>query len=66
MMSTNRTQKGKVTNKREAPGASHSGEEIAQAARVEELRQMVSAGRYQVEPNKLALRILTRALRQPE
>lgn len=66
MMSTNRTHKGKVTTKREAPGASQSGEAIAQAARVEELRQMVVGGRYKVEPNKLALRILTRALQQPE
>jgi anti-sigma28 factor (negative regulator of flagellin synthesis) len=38
------------------------GEQIARAVRVEELRRLVAAGRYQVEPRKLADRILQRAL----
>ena len=41
----------------------NSGEQIARAVRVEELRRLVAAGRYQVEPQKLAMSILTRALR---
>ena len=42
----------------------NSGEQIARAVRVEELRRLVAAGRYQVEPQKLAVRILSQALRQ--
>jgi len=41
-----------------------SGEEIARAARVAELRRLVASGRYKVEPQKLAAKILSRALRQ--
>jgi hypothetical protein len=40
----------------------HSGEQIALAARVEALRRLVAAGRYRVEPYRLAVRILARAL----
>jgi anti-sigma28 factor (negative regulator of flagellin synthesis) len=44
-----------------------SGEQIARAARVAELRRLVAAGRYHVEPKALAMKILARALReQPE
>jgi anti-sigma28 factor (negative regulator of flagellin synthesis) len=42
----------------------HSGEEIARSSRIEELRRLVAAGRYEVEPHKLAIRILARALQQ--
>lgn len=39
-----------------------TGEQIARAARVEELRRLVAAGRYHVEPRRLAAQILARAL----
>ncbi len=38
--------------------------DVARAARVEELRQLVASGRYQVQPQKLALKILVRALKR--
>jgi len=38
------------------------GAEICREARLEELRQMVASGRYQIQPQKLALKILVRAL----
>ena len=44
----------------------HSGEEIARSSRIEELRRLVAAGRYEVEPHKLAMSILARALREAE
>jgi anti-sigma28 factor (negative regulator of flagellin synthesis) len=40
------------------------GADISRQARIEELRQMVAAGQYQVQPQKLALKILVRALRR--
>ena len=42
--------------------STRSGEDIARASRVEDLRRVVAAGRYQVEPQRLAERILMRAL----
>lgn len=61
-----------VTSK--APGRSKavhkavaaSGADVARAARVEELRRMVASGRYKVNPYKLALKIMVRALSRPE
>jgi anti-sigma28 factor (negative regulator of flagellin synthesis) len=41
-----------------------SGEDIARAARVAELRRLVASGRYKVEPRALAAKILARALQQ--
>jgi anti-sigma28 factor (negative regulator of flagellin synthesis) len=38
--------------------------DVARTARVEELRQLVASGRYQVQPQKLALKILVRALKR--
>ena len=38
--------------------------DISRTARIEELRQMVAAGRYQIQPEKLALRILVRSLKR--
>jgi anti-sigma28 factor (negative regulator of flagellin synthesis) len=38
--------------------------DIIRQARIEELRQMVAAGRYRIQPERLALRILVRALKQ--
>lgn len=38
--------------------------DIAREMRIEGLRQMVAAGRYKVEPQKLALKILVHALRR--
>jgi anti-sigma28 factor (negative regulator of flagellin synthesis) len=40
------------------------GADISRQARIEELRQMVAAGRYQVQPEKLALTILVLALKR--
>jgi len=40
------------------------GGDIIRQARIEELRQMVAAGRYRIQPERLALRILVRALKQ--
>ena len=41
--------------------ATASGD-VARQARIIELRRMVAAGQYRVEPYKLALRIMVRAL----
>jgi anti-sigma28 factor (negative regulator of flagellin synthesis) len=38
--------------------------DISRQARIEELRQMVASGRYQIQPQRLALKILVRALKQ--
>jgi anti-sigma28 factor (negative regulator of flagellin synthesis) len=40
------------------------GADISRQARIEELRQMVAAGRYQVQPQKLALKILVLSLKR--
>ena len=40
------------------------GADISRQARIEELRQMVATGRYQIQPEKLALKILVRALKR--
>jgi anti-sigma28 factor (negative regulator of flagellin synthesis) len=57
----------RVTNK--APGKSKvdkaiatAGGDIVREARVEELRRLVASGRYQVNPYKLALKIMVRAM----
>ncbi len=62
MTFTGRHTSRKLSGKRASVAASRSGEQIARAARVEELRRLVAAGRYRVEPYKLAVRILARAL----
>ena len=46
--------------------ATHSGSQIARQARVEELRQLVAEGRYEVDVDMLAQAILKRALRVRE
>jgi anti-sigma28 factor (negative regulator of flagellin synthesis) len=38
--------------------------DISRQARVEELRQLVAAGRYQIQPQRLALKILVMALKR--
>lgn len=59
---------GRLTPKRAPAGSkqaflsTQSGAEIARASRVENLRRMVAAGRYRVEPEQLAESILRRAL----
>lgn len=50
--------KGKVV----AKAVASAGADIARQARVEELRRMVAAGRYRVDPYKLALKIMVKAL----
>ena len=40
------------------------GADISRQARIEELRQMVAAGRYQIQPQKLALKILVLSLKR--
>jgi anti-sigma28 factor (negative regulator of flagellin synthesis) len=63
MTFTGRHTSRKLSSKRASSMAtSRSGEQVARAARVEELRRLVAAGRYRVEPYKLAVRILARAL----
>jgi anti-sigma28 factor (negative regulator of flagellin synthesis) len=62
---------GRQTSRKVAPGKraiteTQTGEQIARAARVEEIRRLVAAGRYQVEPQKLAMSILARALKETE
>jgi anti-sigma28 factor (negative regulator of flagellin synthesis) len=42
--------------------ATCSADEIARQSRVDELRRMVAAGEYRVEPEELAVSILRRAL----
>jgi len=37
---------------------------MARQARVEQLRQLVAKGEYKVSPQRLALRILVKALRE--
>ncbi len=59
---------GRLTPRRAPAGnkqaylSTRSGEDIARASRVEDLRRLVAAGRYRVEPEQLAERILSRAL----
>jgi anti-sigma28 factor (negative regulator of flagellin synthesis) len=43
--------------------ASQSGPQIARQARLAELRRLVAAGQYRVDGERLAEKILTRALR---
>jgi anti-sigma28 factor (negative regulator of flagellin synthesis) len=62
MTFTGRHTSRKLSSKRAPMAVSRSGEQIARATRVEELRRLVAAGRYRVEPYKLAVRILARAL----
>jgi anti-sigma28 factor (negative regulator of flagellin synthesis) len=45
-------------------GVPVSGEQIARTARVAELKRLVAAGRYHVEPRQLAVKILARALKR--
>jgi anti-sigma28 factor (negative regulator of flagellin synthesis) len=62
-----RTTSGETTHGKAMPSSGHAtGEQIARAARVEQLRRLVAAGRYHVEPKALAMKILARALRQAE
>lgn len=59
---------GRLTSRRAAAGnkqsflSAQSGEDIARASRVEDLRRLVVAGRYRVQPEQLAERILRQAL----
>jgi anti-sigma28 factor (negative regulator of flagellin synthesis) len=58
------TGKSSSTAKANAMAGTGTGEDIARAARVAELRRLVASGRYKVEPQRLAARILSRALHQ--
>lgn len=52
---------------RKAPSAAPIGvhaEAIARRSRVEELRRLVAKGQYKVSPQRLALKILVKALNQ--
>ena len=40
------------------------GADICRQARIEELRQIVASGRYQIQPQKLALKILVLSLKR--
>lgn len=63
MTGTGRLSARKGLSKTRMALAGTPAEQIARQARVQELRQLVAAGRYRVEPNRLALKILVRALR---
>jgi anti-sigma28 factor (negative regulator of flagellin synthesis) len=60
---TVRTTREKTSTKKAAIDGM-PGDAIARSARVEELRRMVASGRYKVEPYRLALRILAKALKK--
>ena len=62
MTVTGRTTRGKLSTKKASVGQSPTAT-IVRAAHVEELRRQVASGRYKVEPYRLALRILARALK---
>jgi anti-sigma28 factor (negative regulator of flagellin synthesis) len=52
---------------RKAPSAAPLGaraESVARQCRVEELRRLVAKGQYKVSPQRLALKILVKALNQ--
>ncbi len=55
--------KSSSPSKRDAFLASQSGPQIARQARVGELRRLVASGQYKVDGEKLAGKILSRALR---
>ena len=62
---------GRQTSRKVAPSKrgiteTQSGEQIARASRVEEIRRLVASGRYHVEPQKLAMSILARALKHQD
>ena len=60
---TGRHSSGKLSrSKGSVPPGGGTGHETVRAARVAELRRLVAAGRYHVEPRKLAISILNRAL----
>ena len=56
-----RTHRAVAGNKQSFLSA-QSGDDIARASRVEDLRRLVVAGRFRVQPDQLAERILRRAL----
>jgi hypothetical protein len=62
MTYTGRHTSRKLSSKRAPLMALRSGEQIARSVRVEELRRLMAARRYRVEPYRLAARILARAL----
>jgi anti-sigma28 factor (negative regulator of flagellin synthesis) len=64
MTFTGRHTSRKLSSKRASVATSQTGEQVARAVQVEALRRLVAAGRYRVEPYKLAVRILARALAQ--
>jgi anti-sigma28 factor (negative regulator of flagellin synthesis) len=55
---------GSLANSDFARATGASGGDIDRQARIEELRQMVATGRYQIQPEKLALNLLVRALKR--
>ena len=64
MTFTGRHTSRKLTTPGKRAMETQGGEQIARGARIAELRKLIASGRYQVEPRKLAARILDRALRQ--
>ena len=63
MKGTNRLTPGRATaGNKQSFLSGQSGEDIARASRVEDLRRLVVAGRYRVQPEQLAERILRQAL----
>ena len=62
LTSGGRSRTGSTKDFARAVGA--QGADISRQARIEELRQMLAAGRYQIQPEKLALTILVLALKR--
>jgi anti-sigma28 factor (negative regulator of flagellin synthesis) len=63
MTMTGRLGRNKTGPTRKAIVGSAAAVDVRHASRVGELKKLVAAGRYEVEPQKLALTILVRALR---
>ena len=64
MALTSGSRLGPLANSDFVKAAGANGGDISRQARIEELRQMVAAGRYQIQPEKLALKILVGALKR--
>lgn len=64
MALTSGSRLGPLANSDFVKATGASGGDLSRQARIEELRQMVATGRYQIQPEKLALNILVRALKR--
>lgn len=65
-MAVTSRQQGKKTVPGKEALISTPGADTERQFRIEELRRQVASGRYRVEPYRLALKILVRALKRAE